>query len=174
MSLLFLRCWTNLLNKRFNMRLARAFSPTVLLALSALLSRLMGVGRDHLLARHFGASAGQGMHNLDAYYAAFRIPDLLYTLLVFGAVSAAFVPLFAQQRKQGETEGAWRFASNLMHFLLLSVLAFSALAWLLAPRHAQHPKILTPKSDSQNNSYVVEQRCQGTEEEKPEVVLNPH
>ncbi len=104
-----------------------------MLALSALLSRLLGLWRDHLLARAFGASAGQGLGNLDAYYAAFRIPDLLYSLLVFGAVSAAFIPCFARHRKQGRLEEGWIFAGTLLNALIVLVAAFSAAAYFAAP-----------------------------------------
>jgi len=104
-----------------------------LLGLSALFSRLLGVLRDHLLAKTFGATSGTGLFNLDAYYAAFRIPDLLYNLLIFGAVSAAFVPLFTQYKKEKKLSEAWVFASNLLHVLLLIMGVFSLLAYLFAP-----------------------------------------
>ena len=58
--------------------------PTLLLALSALFSRVLGIIRDHLLAKTFGATAGTGIYDLDVYYAAFRIPDMIYSLLVLG------------------------------------------------------------------------------------------
>ena len=73
------------------MKLKPFLPPALLLALSALFSRLLGVFRDHYLAKTFGATAGSGIFNLDAYYAAFRIPDIIYNLLVLGAVSAAFI-----------------------------------------------------------------------------------
>src|SRR3989338_7231631 len=89
--------------------------PTLLLALSALLSRLLGVARDHLLAKTFGAIAGEGIYNLDAYYAAFRIPDLLYNLLIFGTISAAFIPIFIRYKKTRDSKNAWEFANNMLH-----------------------------------------------------------
>ncbi len=110
----------------------RFFTPTLLLALSALLSRLLGVGRDHLLARTFGASAGSGLTNLDAYYAAFRIPDLFYNLIIVGAVSAAFIPIFARLKKGGRTEDAWAFASAMLRWMLLGVGVLAAAAWMFA------------------------------------------
>ena len=74
--------------------------PTLLLALSALFSRLFGVFRDHLLAKTFGATAGTGIYDLDVYYAAFRVPDMIYNLLVLGVVSAAFIPIFTKYKKE--------------------------------------------------------------------------
>jgi len=106
--------------------------PALLLAVSGLLSRILGVFRDHLLAKTFGASAGAGLFDLDTYYAAFRFPDLVYNLLVMGAVSAAFIPLFTQYKKEGELKKAWEFASSMMHILTLGVLGLSILIFFFA------------------------------------------
>lgn len=109
---------------------------TLILAVSALLSRLLGLVRDHLLARTFGASSGEGIYNLDAYYAAFRIPDLLYNLLIFGAISAAIIPIFTQYKKSGELKRGWEFASNMLHLMLIFILAVAGVAYLFAPQLA--------------------------------------
>jgi len=107
--------------------------PTLLLALSALFSRFLGIVRDHLLAKTFGATAGTGIYNLDAYYAAFRIPDLLYNLLIFGAVSAAFIPIFTQYKKEGRFDDAWAFASSMLHLMLIIILVVSGIVYIFAP-----------------------------------------
>ena len=60
-----------------------------LVALSSLISRFLGIFRDRILAGQFGAG-----ESLDIYYAAFRIPDLIFNLLVLGALSAGFIPVF--------------------------------------------------------------------------------
>ena len=107
---------------------------TLILAVSALLSRVLGLLRDHLLARSFGASGGEGIYNLDAYYAAFRIPDLLYNLLIFGAISAAIIPIFTQYRKSGELKKAWEFASNMLHLMLVFIFLVAGVAYWFAPQ----------------------------------------
>ncbi len=107
--------------------------PTLLLALSALLSRFLGIARDHLLAKTFGATAGTGIYNLDTYYAAFRIPDMLYNLLIFGAVSAAFIPIFTQYKKEGKFKDAWEFASSMLHLMVIVILVIAGITYLLAP-----------------------------------------
>jgi len=109
------------------------FPPTLLLGLSALFSRFLGVARDHLLAKTFGATAGEGIYNLDVYYAAFRIPDLLYNLLIFGAISAAFIPIFTRYKKEGDLKNAWAFASSMLHVMLLGILVIAGATYLLAP-----------------------------------------
>lgn len=79
-------------------------SAAVVLGLSGLLSRLLGVYRDRLLASTFGAGA-----TLDAYYAAFRIPDFVFNIIVLGALSAGFIPIFSEY-VQHSRERAWRLA----------------------------------------------------------------
>jgi len=64
-------------------------SAAVILGAASLVSRLLGVFRDRILAGKFGA--GDAM---DVYFAAFRVPDLIYGLLVVGALTAGFIPVF--------------------------------------------------------------------------------
>ena len=64
-------------------------SAAFVLGAASLVSRLLGLVRDRMLAGMFGAG-----DELDIYYAAFRIPDLIYSLLVVGAISAGFIPVF--------------------------------------------------------------------------------
>lgn len=111
--------------------------PTLLLALSGLLSRVLGVFRDHLLAKSFGATGGEGIYNLDTYYAAFRVPDLLYNLLIFGAISAAFIPIFTQYKKTDDSENAWKFASSMLHLMMIGILILSTIAFIFAPQLAK-------------------------------------
>ncbi|MBU0577064.1 murein biosynthesis integral membrane protein MurJ, partial [Patescibacteria group bacterium] len=107
--------------------------PTLLLAVTALLSRFLGIARDHLLAKIFGATEGVGIYNLDTYYAAFRIPDLLYNLLIFGAISAAFIPIFTQYKKEGKFQEAWAFASSMLHLMMIMILVIAGVAYIFAP-----------------------------------------
>ena len=78
-------------NHIFNSRSKTITFAAFLLALSALISRILGLIRDRLLAGHFGA--GQ---ELDIYFAAFRIPDFIYGILIVGGITAAFLPVFSE------------------------------------------------------------------------------
>ena len=117
-----------------NIRHINILPPTLLLGLSAFLSSVLGVIRDRLLAQAFGASSSEGIYNLDAYYAAFKIPDLLFFILISGAISAAFVPLFTQYKKQKKYERAWKFASNMLHLMLIFVGATALFIFIFAPQ----------------------------------------
>lgn len=65
------------------------------IAAASFFSRLLGVFRDRILASQFGAGA-----DLDVYYAAFRVPDMIYNLLIVGALSAGFIPVFVATRQR--------------------------------------------------------------------------
>lgn len=90
----------------------------ILLAISALLSRILGLVRDRLLAAHFGAGP-----ELDVYFAAFQIPDLVYGILIYGGMAAVFLPMFADYFEKDPKRG-WQFANQMLNcfFALLIVL----------------------------------------------------
>lgn len=99
---------------------------------TALFSRILGLLRDRVLAGEFGAGAV-----LDTYYAAFRIPDLLFNLLVVGALSAGFIPVLSARLNPTEAvvpQAAWRLVNNLLH-VMGGALGFAAavLALLSVP-----------------------------------------
>jgi len=70
-------------------------------------SRLVGVLRDRVLASSFGAG-----HDLDVYYAAFRVPDLIYSLIILGALSAGFIPVFSEYLETRSKDEAWKLAAQ--------------------------------------------------------------
>ncbi len=103
-----------------------------LLAVSSILSRILGLLRDMTIAYIFGTGEREGLYALDAYFAAFRIPDLIYTFLVAGAMSAAFVPIYTQLRK-GSQKKASIFGSQAIHLMLILLLIVCGLMWVFAP-----------------------------------------
>lgn len=99
----------------------------LIIAVSGVLSRLLGFLRDRMLASTFGAGDA-----LDAYYAAFRIPDLFYGLLVAGALSAAFVPLFTELQEEDKKE-SWRLTNGLLQTIILVLGGLSILGIIFSP-----------------------------------------
>lgn len=102
---------------------------TVLLAGASLASRLLGLVRDRLLATGFGASA-----DLDTYYAAFRIPDFIFQILILGALSAAFIPIFTGYLAKNQKDEADKVASSLLNMGLIALTAAAGLVWIFAPQ----------------------------------------
>lgn len=116
------------------------------LGLSSLLSRVLGLIRDRLFAANFGAG-----DSLDAYYAAFRIPDFVFNLLILGALSSAFVPVFVKYLSKDKKEEAWQITNSLLNILLLIsiIICFllfvfiDKLVFLVAPGFDQEKMELT-------------------------------
>jgi putative peptidoglycan lipid II flippase len=107
----------------------------------------LGCLRDRLLVAHFGIG-----HIADAYNAAFRLPELLFTLLVSGAFAVAFIPVLAQHLQKDQRDEAWRVTSSLLNLLVLGTIAggvliavfASPLTRLLAPGFDQPTHDLAP------------------------------
>jgi putative peptidoglycan lipid II flippase len=93
-------------------RLARSAG---LISLATMSSRLLGVGRETVLAAMFGASA-----QMDAFNVAFRIPNLLRDLFAEGAMTAAFVPTFTRSLAEKGRQDAWRLGSLVINTLVLA------------------------------------------------------
>lgn len=100
---------------------------------SFLASKILGLIRDNLLAATFGATIQTGINKLDIYYAAFRLPDLLFNLLSFGILSAAFVPVFVEILKKEGDKSANRYANEIFKTFGILILGISAVMWIFAP-----------------------------------------
>jgi putative peptidoglycan lipid II flippase len=105
---------------------SRLFTVAGLLAASAVLSRVLGVGREAILSRLLGVSA-----EVDAYRAAFFLPDLLFHFLAGGAISVPFIPLYTRARARSEAEAEGVLAVVLGTTTLLAAVATLAL-WIAA------------------------------------------
>ena len=92
------------------------------------LAALMGLLRNVIIARLFGIGA-----DLDAYYAAFKLPDLLFTVVAGGALATAFIPVFTDVLADGGRAMAWRLVSSITNLVLLIVILFAGLTALFAP-----------------------------------------
>lgn len=103
-------------------------TAALLIAFAGIASRFLGFLRDRVLASTFGAG-----DVLDAYYTAFRLPDLVYGFLVLGALSAAFVPVFTELMTKEKREEAWQLTSGVLHTTLFSIGCFSLLGIIFAP-----------------------------------------
>ena len=66
-------------------------AAALLIGAAGLLSRILGLFRDRFLAAEFGAS-----RELDIYYAAFQIPDFVFTVFLVGSATAAIIPVFLE------------------------------------------------------------------------------
>jgi putative peptidoglycan lipid II flippase len=90
-------------------------AAALLIGAAGLLSRLLGVWRDRLLAGNFGAS-----RELDIYYAAFQIPDFIFMIFLLGAASAAIIPVFTQIKERAPKEAHIFIGELVILFFLIS------------------------------------------------------
>ncbi len=102
-------------------------SASLILAISSMMSAVLGLLRDRLLAGTFGASA-----ELDVYYAAFTVPDLIAMILIFGAISAAIIPIFSSYLIKSKEE-AFRYASRVLNVFLGCLIAICVILIIFTP-----------------------------------------
>ena len=91
-------------------------------------SRLLGFVREALI----GAALGAGPV-ADAFYAAFRFPNLFRRIFAEGAFNTAFIPLFAKELEGGGIEAARRFGEQVLSVLVVVLLFLSAIAIIFMP-----------------------------------------
>lgn len=119
-----------------------------------LVSRLMGLVRDQILLGKLGA--GQ---ILDSYYAAFRVPDFIFNLVVLGALSAGFIPIFTAMVKKEdqplspENDNAWYLANNFLNVFSLLLIIISAGLFIFA--RPLIDALVSGFSEAQKNQTVM-------------------
>ena len=95
------------------LRQSSILSGATILMVAVFASRFLGLIRDRLLVQNFDTSQAA------IFFAAFRLPDLLFQILIFGSLSVAFIPVFTEiMHKEGENE-AFKFASSILNLSLL-------------------------------------------------------
>ena len=106
----------------------------IIVGAASVLSRLVGLIRDRLLASTFGAG-----EVLDVYYAAFRLPDFIFNIFVLGALSASFIPVFLEywHRDQSKSEAerqAWPMTNSILNLIAVTLIILGGLMWLFTPQ----------------------------------------
>jgi len=119
-----------LFNDNFiNSRPSRSvLSAAFVITLAGLASRFLGLIRDRLLASSFGAG-----DTLDVYYAAFKIPDLIYNLLILGALSSALIPVFTSLISREQKEEAWDLINGILNILFFAIIFISIIFCIFTP-----------------------------------------
>lgn len=118
------RSVVSLANRKLPIRFA-----AVVLASSTLISALLGIFRDRLLNSYYLDTYPTG---IDAYTAAFTIPDFLFFLLTSGALAVSFIPVFNQRLSTGNKKSAWELSSSLLNLMAIMTLIASVLIMIFA------------------------------------------
>lgn len=118
-------------NQRLSVQLAAG-----LLAGATLLSMSLGFFRDRLLNSAYLPNESLGLSGypvgIDAYTAAFTVPDFMFFILVSGALSVTFIPVFNQRLASGNKKSAWELSTSLLNFMALLTLVTSLLIIIFA------------------------------------------
>ncbi len=125
-------------------------SAAFIVGTMSLLSRLAGLVRDRVL---IGTFNGESANVLDVYYQSFRLPDLFFQLLVVGAVSASFIPVFTRAWVSDDKARAWKYTNNILHAVVLLFALLSAVAIIGAPSMAP---LLAPGFSPDKQSAVAD------------------
>ena len=98
-----------------------------IVGLAFVASRVLGLIREIVMANRFGTSS-----EYDAYVSAFRIPDLLFLVVMSGAFGSAFIPVFGSFLARGDRDSANRLASSVITYTAIATVALGALAFIFA------------------------------------------
>lgn len=119
----------------------------LVVAAAFFLSRVLGWVRLVVITNLFGAGT-----QLDAYFAAFRLPDAIFQLVAAGALSSALIPVLSGLFTRDEDQRAWRVVSTVLNIMLLALVALAAIVAVFAP---QIVPIFTPGFDAVGTELTV-------------------
>ncbi len=107
-------------------------SAATVITVANLLVSFSGLLRDRLMLGKFASSTSL-LEAYDAFRVAFQIPDLIFQLIILGALSASFVPLFTSLKKKSE-KAAFALANVAMNWLVLIFVFVSIIVFIFAPQ----------------------------------------
>jgi putative peptidoglycan lipid II flippase len=100
-------------------------SAATIIMFMIIASRILGLVRQRVLAHFFAPS------ELALFFAAFRLPDTIFEVLVFGTFSSAFIPVFTKSLKKGRRK-AWQIAESVTNIGLILFALFALVIILLS------------------------------------------
>lgn len=139
-----LRATISKANKRLPLKIA-----ATILAGSSLIASILGLLRDRILNGMYYDTYPTGS---DAYTVAFTIPDFMFFILVSGALSVTFIPVFNQRLSTGNKKSAWELSASLLNLLALMTLAVSILIIIFADILVQY--VVGPGLDESSRSLA--------------------
>ena len=127
----------------------RLAGAAMVVMLFFVLSRVAGLAREVVIGARFGTSP-----ELDAYLAAFRVPDILFQLIAGGALGSAFIPTFAAYWTQDKRVEAWLLFSRVLNLVILILVVVAGVVilfaqplveWIIAPGFTVEQQVLTAR-----------------------------
>lgn len=103
-------------------------NAAVLLGATYLINNFLGLIREVIIANKFGAE-----RTADIFFASFKIPDLVFQLLILGALSAAFIPVLLETKVKDGDKEAKQLANSVLNIFFLCSIAFAVILYFLIP-----------------------------------------
>jgi len=110
---------------------SKFIKSTFIIVICSLLSKVLGLLKQTLIGSLYGATSSQGLS--DCYAASFRLPDIIFNVIVFGTVSIVLIPYFSAFIKKEEFEKLKKSCSEFLNFFLLFIGFFLILGFIFAP-----------------------------------------
>lgn len=133
------------LNRKLPLKLAAA-----LLAGSSLIASLLGIFRDRYFNSLYYLTYPSGA---DAYAVAFTVPDFMFIILVSGALSVSFIPVFNQRLATGNKKSAWELSTSIMNLMALATFVTSILIIIFAEPLVRY--VVGPGLDESSRSLAI-------------------
>ncbi len=112
---------------RANQKVSFGWAAT-LLAGSSMIAQVLGLLRDRFLYGSFGLESSQ----VAAFKAAFTVPDFMFFILISGALSVTFIPIFNERYIKGNKKSAWELSASLLNMFALLTFCASVLILIFA------------------------------------------
>lgn len=123
-----------------------------LLVIASSLGQLLGFMRIKLVNANFPAL---GPGSTDAYFAAFKIPDLFFFTLSAGALGVAFIPFLADRLHKGDRKGIWELSNSLMNFLAIVMFFVGIIIFVFAEPLLKYIVAPTMSPEQMHNAVLI-------------------
>lgn len=112
-------------------RQTNVLSAALFIILTTVLAQILGIVKYRLLVSFFGAS-----NDLGVFFAAFKIPDFLFQIVIAGALSASFIPIFSDFLSKGKRDEAFSFTSSVINISLIVYFFLSIIIFIFSYQFA--------------------------------------
>jgi len=141
-----MRLQLNKVLKLFDHQIKGVHQVALLLGIMGILTKVSALFRDRLLASAFGAGP-----ELDVYFAAFRIPDFIFSLTLFMTASASLIPIFLEEMSKNE-KNAHFFLSGILTSFLIFIFVLTLIIFMFIPSLI---RVIAPGFDENQLSTLV-------------------
>ncbi len=136
-----------MIKKIFSVQSHSITGAAIIIGAASFISRFVGLVRDRMFTHYFGAG-----DILDAYYAAFRVPDFIFNLIIVGALSAGFIPVFIEVWERDKPK-AWEITNSIMNLVFI-LMGIASIALMIFARPVMH--VVTPGFTGEKFDLVVQ------------------